>query len=185
MFTKYYGDEHLEDNNTFWFDVFALFKEKNVRMPLSDNPKTRARLEKMLDCPGGACSSCCEYNRVPLNSDDLKRMEIAGVKPKITTDKDKLYLDTTGGCQFLQDGKCSIYGIRPKVCAEYPFQNPTQAVYQGQTFNQVNYRLRCFPALMVIREILTEACRGGMMLLPDLSLVMRKETGNANPDTKE
>ena len=175
MFLLYNGDDHLEDNDSFWVNVLANYKEKVVVLPMPDNYITRRFLSGMLLCNPGECNECCHYNRVPLNSFDLARFEIAKIDANLMYDEGKHYLVTEGGCQFLKDGACSIYKNRPDVCKQFPIQASAKADYDGQPLDIISYRIKCYPSVLVVREILTEACRGGMLLLPDLSLVKRDE----------
>lgn len=173
MFAQYYGDEHLELNNLFWFDVLAQYKEKAIRLPLIDNHVNLRRIQEMLNCPPGDCSECCSYSRVPLNNYDLVRLSNAGLSPKLLEVDGCKYLDTKDGCQFLKKGRCSIYKHRPDVCAQFPCQNPVEAFLDGNKISQMQYRIKCLPGVMVVRELFTQACNEGMMILPDLSLVRR------------
>lgn len=183
MLTKYYGEEHLETDDSFWMDVMANYQNKVIRIPLQENHINRRRLMDMLVCTGDGCDDCCHYDRVPLNQNDLRRFINNGIEADIMVEKDKPYLNTKGGCKFLQDGKCSIYNIRPDVCMEFPIQTPVDVVYDGGKAKQMQYRVKCFPSILVIREIMTEACQGGMMLMPDLSLIQRGVKKDADTST--
>lgn len=167
MFARFYGDKDLVHNESFWLGCFAMYSDKVVALPLVDNPASRRRLHDMIECPPGKCGICCHYGHVPLSDLDIERL----YKNNAVINEKKL--ECSNGCQFLKDNACSIYKDRPDVCAEFPIQQPRESIMaDGQKFHQIQYRLKCYPGLKVIRTIMEEACApGNMMLLPDLSLI--------------
>jgi len=176
LFSKYYGNRNLVNDDGFWADVAFLYKEKNVPLPLIDNPASRRRLHDLFHC--NQCGECCKYDRVPVSDLDIQRLEksLHNVRDYIVNDDNVNKMVCTNGCQLLKDNKCSAYPNRPDVCAEFPIQNSRQAqLSNGQPFTQIIYRLKCQPSVDVIRIIMADACSKGMMLLPDLSLVADME----------
>lgn len=173
MIGKYYGQDHLESNDLFWLDCLINYQDKIVLLPLIDDARSRRKLHDLLDCPPGVCNKCCGYHRVPLSPDDLTRLK--GLESNLTKTEDGLELHCDNGCPFLKDSQCSIYKIRPDVCAEFPIQLPRESLIDGKTpFLQVVYRLKCKASLDVIKSVMQEACQTApMILLPDLSLVPR------------
>jgi len=172
MFAKYNGDKDLINNELFWRECLMAYKETVIPLPMVDCAEARRKLSDMLNCPPGECGACCRYERVPVSREDVKRLGEVGATAAVLQDG-QLYLMCKDGCQFLKDGACSVYAKRPDVCMQFPIQTPRDGVIDGKTpFKQVQYRLKCQPALEVIRAILRESLDGGeMVLLPDLSLI--------------
>ena len=102
------------------------------------------------DCNGWCCSF---YKHYPTTPKDLKRIF------------DNVNLDDvhigSEGCVFLKDGRCSIYEFRPEFCRLYPIQENAGKMYM---------RLRCQPAIDLIRKVIKGALMG-RLLLPDLRIV--------------
>jgi Fe-S-cluster containining protein len=77
------------------------------------------------------CANCCKSIPPMLENEDVRRiakhmkMPVTDFRKKFMTrdsDGDPVFQKTP--CHFLgKDNKCSIYDIRPKACAEYPFTN--------------------------------------------------------------
>jgi len=170
MFGKYYGDRNLLDNDMFWLDCLLAYSDKAITLPLADCPATRRMLHSLLKCPAGECGACCHYGRVDLSNDDIKRL--ASHDPHISVDTKGCYLDCSKGCQFLVDGACAAYDDRPDICYEFPFQAPVESITaDGKRALRVVYRLKCKPALEVIRTAFRYAMTPQSLLLPDLTVV--------------
>jgi Fe-S-cluster containining protein len=171
MFSKYYGDKDLVSNEGFWGDAFLNYQNFTIPLPLVDTPESRRRLKDMFSCPKGKCSMCCrEYIRVPVGDMDIKRLGDEFVKE----DKDGKFLDTSKGCPYLVEGVCSVYEKRPDTCAQFPVQKSREAFVGDTKIAQMQYRLKCIPALNVIRELMVEACQGNVILMPDLNLIQKE-----------
>jgi len=54
------------------------------------------------------CSGCCSYMDIMATRDEVKLIK--------STLSGKLPKDKEGHCQFLKDGACSIYEVRPGAC---------------------------------------------------------------------
>ena len=174
MMARFYGDRNLINDEGFWGSCLLMYQDKNVLLPIADNPSARRRVASMLDCNGTNCSLCCNYKRVSLSESDVARLPEKAI---VNTDERGLYLDCSNGCQFLKEGKCSIYDVRPDTCYDFPIQPPREAINRdGKQLQQMQYRLKCPAGLKVIRQLMTEAVAGGkLMLLPDLSLITIEE----------
>lgn len=174
MTAKYYGDRNLLDNEFFWLDCLVNYRDRAVILPVADCPATRRMLHSLLKCTSGECGACCHYGRVDLSNDDIKRLSPR--KPNISVDEKGCYLDCSQGCQFLKDGACSVYDDRPDICYEFPFQAPIDSVLpDGKQVKRAVYRLKCKPALDVIRAAFRYAMTSNSLLLPDLNIVQIKE----------
>jgi Fe-S-cluster containining protein len=82
---------------------------------------------EQIDCT--ECGNCCKLVRPVLDQDDISRlatglkMSVRELKEKyLTKDTDNPpdYIFTALPCPFLENHMCSIYELRPKVCASYP-----------------------------------------------------------------
>lgn len=79
------------------------------------------------------CANCCKTIPPLIEPEDIKRLakhlnltEKEFKKKHITKDEDGDTVLNVVPCIFLnKDNTCSIYHIRPKACAEYPFTNYT------------------------------------------------------------
>lgn len=187
MFSKYYGDKDLVNNEAFWEDCLLFYSDRNIPLPLADNSDSRRRLRLLLKCPPGKCGVCCQYRDTPISESDLQiikenwqkeDMDIADFESKYIKKKDdgSLFMDTSKGCPFMVDNSCTIYEYRPAICGDFPIQKPRESLFNNQQkFLQLVYRLKCPASLDVIKTIMKEATDGGqMLLLPDLSLVAIK-----------
>jgi Fe-S-cluster containining protein len=107
---------------------------------------------------------------VPLSAYDVQRLKDGGVDINtlitlpdggVTIDADK-----NGRCPYLkEDNSCSIYAFRPETCFTFPIQ-------KGREGEQLNIRLKCQPALELIRKVITDTVKdGGKLLLPDLTVI--------------
>lgn len=71
----------------------------------------------MGSCNGKECDGlCCIYHeRVMLHADEIERFKNA----RLENHMGKIYLNINGGCEFLDNRKCSIYESKPKECGVY------------------------------------------------------------------
>jgi len=170
MFTRYYGDRHLEDNDAFWQDVWDEYTHQDVIIPLDDNYTNRRGLIEMLECE--QCGECCScYEKQPLAEWDIVRL------PEIKYEKcpDGYYMDIANGCPYLDGTKCSVWDKRPDGCMQWPIQSPVPALVNGQDRMWLTYRVACPASIKVLRAVLRWAVSCGFMILPDLSLVARMD----------
>ncbi|MDD5338426.1 MAG: YkgJ family cysteine cluster protein [Dehalococcoidales bacterium] len=185
MFSKYWNKPDLYKDNLFWLDCYKYYKDQNIPLPMEDLPRNRHRLMTMLKCPPGLCGDCCRYDKVHLSQNELNYLKSdTAEEPRIGNEVDgRIYLDTKGGCQYCVNNSCAVYNHRPFTCETFPIQDPKVAYKaDGGKALQMLYRLKCPPALDVIRAIIHEVCDPGLnMVLPDLTIVpvYRKEAKDA------
>ena len=68
-----------------------------------------------------SCSSCCmAFKHIGLTDTEYNILSKMGARTYIDTSK-KLYkrLSVDGGCEFLENNKCTIYSLRPEVCRKF------------------------------------------------------------------
>ena len=93
---------------------FFLRPEAKRRCLLFDHPVEDK--ERCLDCDGECCRS---FPAVEITWTEFERLKTLG--------SNRLYFSLTGrhkliienGCEFLCEGKCSIYNSRPEVCRRF------------------------------------------------------------------
>ena len=175
MFARWYGKSDLANNDSFWGDCLEHYVDKTVVLPYDDAPQIRQTILDSLSCPPGECGDCCRYDRVAITRDEY-RIISENIRHRIlieTNGDGKMYLKSTGGCQFLKNNTCTIYKLRPAVCRAFPILSPRKTVSDnGREFEQLQLRLRCKPALNAVRSMISKVCSGGkLMLLPDLSVI--------------
>jgi len=68
-------------------------------------------------CPSGCCECCISFARIGLTIEEFDVLWDMGAR--LERLDGQLLLNVSGGCQFLNDCKCSIYGQRPSVCKRY------------------------------------------------------------------
>ena len=73
-------------------------------------------------CRRHACSRCCHNTEMELTDRDIERIVKGGHTDFYLEINGSYVLKNSGGsCVFLgDDGRCSIYRIRPKGCRLYP-----------------------------------------------------------------
>jgi Fe-S-cluster containining protein len=167
---KYYGQDFI-NNDEFWQDCLEVYYNRNIGLPLLYNTLTITKLIKRLKCPSGECGECCKcYKVVPLSAYDIRRFQDNGIDTsKLITLQDggvTIDADKSGRCPYLkEDNSCSVYAFRPETCFIFPIQ-------KGKEGEQLNVRLKCQPALDLIRKVITDAINeGGKLLLPDLTVI--------------
>lgn len=117
-----------------------------------------------------ACGVCCSlYSLVDLHVTDIFRIsEHLGMSPKaffdryckvISTDEHTwtFCMDIRGGCPFQKDRKCSIYEVRPDMCAFYPNSHTCFELSQAQ-----KKEFKGNPACMVYQQ------KDDLILVPDI-----------------
>ena len=78
---------------------------------------------KHYPCPQECHSQCCKVFDIPLNENDIKKLE--KIQPNISKtlrllpDGRKKF--SKKNCQFLEKYRCSIYQDRPEACQRFPF----------------------------------------------------------------
>jgi Fe-S-cluster containining protein len=110
----------------------------------------------IVDCT--KCANCCRTLRAIFNDDDISR--IAGhlgmardefIATYLERDRvEGCYRTKTTPCPLLgDDGKCTIYDIRPEKCQGYPFTDQGDFVFS--TINHANNAVVC-PAVFYVVE---------------------------------
>lgn len=163
LFARYDGKDFLEDEQ-FWADVLTFMRGCDIPLPYRYNPYTVRLVHELLDCRAGACGDCCRYKETPIDQTDMERWDRAGIpRPPLCRKEDgTFYLDTSQGCPFLKDKRCSIYAHRPNACWVFPAQHFPD--------NELLFiRVHCLAAVAVLRRIVTRAAReNGFKVLPNL-----------------
>jgi Fe-S-cluster containining protein len=67
------------------------------------------------------CGNCCRLRIINLTKEDVKVLESAGKKGFAEPEGEPRLKRVNGKCVFLKDDRCSIHGIRPQVCRDFPF----------------------------------------------------------------
>ncbi|MFC2154655.1 YkgJ family cysteine cluster protein [Candidatus Altiarchaeota archaeon] len=68
------------------------------------------------------CGNCCRFRTIDMSSKDVERIEAAGKKDFYEKFEGAFRLKRKNGrCVFVEDDKCTIHEIKPKVCREFPF----------------------------------------------------------------
>jgi Fe-S-cluster containining protein len=106
-----------------------------------------------------ACGNCCKSIPPLLENDDVRRiakhlkMPIPEFRKKyMTRDEDGDPVFNKTPCRFLgSDNKCSIYEIRPRACAEYPFTNYNNT---KNVFGMVVLNASICPAVSKVLDIM-------------------------------
>lgn len=86
------------------------------------------------DLKCGCCGICCRtYSKVDASITDIFNIAgYLGISPgeffsrycKVMSDSEDssvFLMDIDGGCRFQKDNRCTIYPVRPDMCAMYPF----------------------------------------------------------------
>ena len=95
-------------------------------MPLTNRSRTKLR-GLLLDQPqdgdercqecGGAC--CRSFSDVELTWDEYERLHDLGARRLQLSLFGPHKLEIDYGCEFLVDGRCSIYEARPDICRRF------------------------------------------------------------------
>ncbi len=78
--------------------------------------------ERCLACDGACCRS---FSDVELSMEELERLHSLGAKRLHFSMFGRPRLVIDYNCEFLVDGKCSIYERRPDICRRFICNDPT------------------------------------------------------------
>lgn len=184
LFSKYYGRTDLVKDEEFWTDVYGYYSKeiRDAPLPMLFSPSTLRIVTDMLDCPPGLCGKCCYYNHIELNDYDIRRITEntsyteEDLKKLIVVKDNKMTLcGSPDGCPFLKDNACTIYKFRSDACYMFPFMGKS-VMLGNERVKQMQIRIKCQPALVVARKIITEVMgKGDKILLPDLTIIPKVE----------
>ncbi len=180
MLGRWWGATDLQHNEEFWSEVLPAYRDKILPVPLVANRESARRFAELFKC--NSCGECCRYDKIPINKVDLERIarESKFDMPRlISLTRDHPQTGTlafeagTKGCPLLsKQNKCKVYNCRPDTCYFFPLQPPKQAILgKTEAFQQMTIRLKCQPAVDVVRLLLLESLAGGGELMPDLSTI--------------
>jgi len=176
LFSKYWGEPHLEDVETFWSEVFEAYRgaKMNLPVPLQLNAFDIRYARELLDCPSGTCADCCHYAQVPITEREIQRIvdntdyTLDDVEGQLGANDKGRFLRCQSGCMFLEDKACKIYDHRPDICWLFPIQPTTST-------GQMMIRPLCESANKVIRKLVTDLVKKtNALLLPNLNIVPRE-----------
>lgn len=185
LFSKYWGNDNLVENEEFWQDVYAYYSKElsNAPLPMVFSPSTLRIVSEMLVCPPGLCGGCCRYNHIELSDYDVRRITEntkyteEDFRKLIVMKDNKMTMDGADGCPFLRDNACTIYKFRPDACYMFPFSGKSMMI-GNEKVKQTQIRIKCEPALKVARTVITEVMgKGDKILLPDLTIIPKMEKG--------
>ena len=84
-------------------------------------------LDAPMDCDdrckncGGVC--CSSFTAIEISWDEYKRLQGLGAKRLQLSLFGPHKLEIDNGCEFLVDGRCSIYEERPDICRRFFFSD--------------------------------------------------------------
>jgi Fe-S-cluster containining protein len=117
------------------------------------------------------CSICCENEElISVAAADVRRISVY-LKMPVTRfirryvkklKKSKMSLRRTLPCVFLRDGRCSIYPVRPTVCAMYPFLAAFQSDFLTEKTDLIAIPKGCSSALRAY-TLMTGLGLGGIL----------------------
>ncbi len=113
---------------------------------------------QIVDCT--RCTNCCKTLDIVFSDEDIER--IAGhLDMKIDEfiqmyleldDDDRPYIVRAKPCSFLgEDGRCTIYNVRPTVCREYPHTDKDGFTFR--TIGVANNALVCPAVYWIVEEM--------------------------------
>jgi uncharacterized protein len=115
---------------------------------------------KKIDCT--RCANCCKTLEIHFERDDIERIAAhIGLSPddfiakylQPASDEEDAYVTRQQPCPFLgSDDRCTIYEIRPKDCAGYPFTDKPE--FTSRIMGIAGNTVTC-PAVYWIVEQLT------------------------------
>lgn len=145
------------------------------------------RTEEVFECK--CCGKCCkEVQGVSMNNVDVRRLsDCLGISKIEFIDRYMAEFDGRRGrmavervCEFRSgDGKCTVYGSRPKVCKEYPCRSLLYkyavfvAIYDYSQGNEVINPMACIAIREnadVIGSIIIDTYNGVCIKMNKLSL---------------
>lgn len=94
--------------------LFPSLRKKRYHGMLLDAPRDGD--ERCRKC-GGAC--CSSFTAVELTWEEYERLEQLGAKRLQLSLYGPHSLEIDCGCEFLVDGRCSIYEARPNICRRF------------------------------------------------------------------
>ena len=112
----------------------------------------------MVDCT--RCSNCCRKLRPALTDEDIDRVANYLHQTREKFIKDFLewdegqhqYWTRSTPCPLLgDDGKCTVYDVRPQTCKEYPHTDKDDFVFS--TISRANSALVCPAAFAIVEEM--------------------------------
>ena len=113
-------------------ELEALYTFVQLEVPLSDRQlqvlvdDTTAQVWQHIDCR--ACANCCRTRHALFTRAEVERiatylgLPVAEIRARYLTSDGETgkYITRTLPCPFLDGNLCSIYPVRPAVCANYP-----------------------------------------------------------------
>lgn len=89
-----------------------------------------------IDCT--TCGKCCNKLQPPFHQQDIERIaKKTGITAKTIKDeilvfdaKHQIHYLKQSPCYFLCDKKCTIYGLRPQSCADFPYLKQAHFKYR-------------------------------------------------------
>lgn len=87
------------------------------------NGQRKSPLSSGEPCRRHDCVKCCIDTKMPLTSDDIRRISSLGFKIEdfaIKVGKEWRLRNRSGKCYFLTENGCRIYNFRPEGCRLYP-----------------------------------------------------------------
>jgi Fe-S-cluster containining protein len=94
--------------------LFPMLRRKKLRGILLDSPRDGD--ERCRVC-GGVC--CCSFAAVEITWEEYERLHALGASRLQLSLYGPHRLEIDCGCEFLVQGRCSIYDKRPDVCRRF------------------------------------------------------------------
>jgi Fe-S-cluster containining protein len=144
--------EHDDDNYRFLRSLKRRSFRKVDRVAL----ELHQEAFNLVDCT--KCANCCRTLRVVVTDEDIPRIaRHLGMEPGefrtayLERDEDEGgYRIRARPCPFLgEDGRCTIYGVRPENCRGYPFTDRRDFAFR--TIGHANNAVAC-PAVFYLVE---------------------------------
>ncbi len=128
-------------------------------------------VEEAIDCT--QCANCCKHIPPDFIADDIKRIsahlklsESEFIQKYLKKNEDGEEVIKTLPCLFLDQNKCSIYEVRPKVCRSYPHLRKSQ--FRARLLSVVQNCSIC-PIVFNVYEELKNIIRSDDMLEDELA----------------
>lgn len=94
--------------------LFTPSRKKKYHGILLDRPKDGD--DRCHNCGGVCCSS---FTAVEINWDEYERLQGLGARRLQLSLFGPHKLEIDSGCEFLSEGRCSIYDARPDICRRF------------------------------------------------------------------
>jgi len=94
--------------------IFPALQKKKYHGVLLDSPTDAS--DRCNEC-GGLC--CKSFPAIDISWDEYRRLEELGAKRLQLSLFGPHKLEIDGGCEFLMEGRCSIYEARPDICRRF------------------------------------------------------------------